>query len=1612
MFSVLNCSWMKNWSPSLSAVLLITIISNVIALSVVANGTPVAKWTVKKPFEQKVFIENKGQYSIEKEKVNSTDILFGARQDGLHYYFTKNSIWIKYTHKVKRSKKEMEDELKRLGINEKESEEEEKEFAFKLQDEFFQMEFVGAGAETKVLAENSVQQKYNFAITALSTVSASAYKKIIYKNLYPGIDMEVFFPGDKQGFKYNLIVNSGASVSAIKIKYPFEKKIGLTSVGDLTIKSVFGNFTDHAPVANLLSTNQPVKCSFSLKDETVQFNVENYNSSNGLVIDPWLVPPTFTGGGDAYDVDWDKAGNCYAYGGAPPYQLIKFDPTGAILWSFTTSFSSTLFYYGDFAVDKISESCYIVDGFNANGAEVLKLNSSGFQVASYPGNGNFREMWRIAFNPCTNQAVIAGGGTTSPSYTGCYLDTNLTNLNLVNILNINNPAHDMWGLALDNFGSCYMSTSYTSGDNQFDNVLLKLPLPNLSPTTWMANTNYLFQEVVSNQYVLPVGANGFNGLCVSNQNVYTYDSYILEQWNALTGIMTGSANVGGVSQNTMTYGGLTADDCDHVFVGLNNTIKQYNGTVLAGLVATMPGTVYDLSLDKNNILYSCGVGFVSAMQLSLPACSILATNNQITNATCNHSDGSATITVSGGTAPYIITWNTTPVQNGPTASNLAPGTYIATIKDSSCTQITKYDTVIISATTNIPTLSVTSDTICSGQSTVLTATGATSYSWNNGAIPNGANTAIVSPITSTSYTVTATSNGCTDSVVATVLVHDKPIPTINASNATTFCLGDTVILQANVGYSSYVWSNGATAPAISVFSSGVFFVTVTDTNGCIGTSDTTINVTVIPPDNATFQYTSGTYCNSGIDPAPAITGLAGGSFTSSPAGLSINSSTGIIDLSSSIIGAYNVTYTTAGLCPNSSAITITISDTSVAASFSFASSSFCQNASNPFPVFASGASAGVFSATPAGLVFVNVNTGEIDLSASTPGAYTITNTIAPSGNCNTATATASIVIIPADNSMFHYSSATYCNSGINPTPTITGLTGGTFSATPTGLVITASTGVIDLATSTLGAYTLSYVTAGPCPDTTSILMTITDTTPTANFAYIDSVFCQNEGNYTPYYIGGSSAGYYTAIPSGLVFVHVNTGEIDLGASAPGTYVITNAISVSGSCSAASSSTTIVINASPVVTPSSGLLMVCDSTTISINLSSTTPGTSFHWIVNEIGVSGASASNGNTISQTLTLTGTSQGTATYIITPTAATCMGDSLVIPVFVNPLPHANTSSVVTTSASCTSATGSITGITIASGQGPFHYQWLDSTGAVVDTSINLSNAHSGTYTLVITDLNGCSSIAGSFAVSSSSSSSPTVDTTAIVMAPANCGDSTGSIIGLTIVSGQAPFQYQWKDSTGTIVSTSLTLTNMPSGNYTLTVTDSNGCNVVNSGYHITDSGTLVNAAYTCNPITGENPLTVNFTNSSTGASTYLWHFGTGDSSTVTNPEYTYLPFGNFTICLIASNNSGCRDTACSQIDVAVNSVFIVPNVFTPNNDNVNDIFWVIGDGFKTMDVEIYNRWGQRLYEWHTINGGWDGRTTSGVPAADGTYYYIVNATKVNGKEFKKNGYFSLLRN
>ncbi|MCP4278136.1 MAG: hypothetical protein GY779_17465, partial [Gammaproteobacteria bacterium] len=348
---------------------------------------------------------------------------------------------------------------------------------------------------------------------------------------------------------------------------------------------------------------------------------------------------------------------------------------------------------------------------------------------------------------------------------------------------------------------------------------------------------------------------------------------------------------------------------------------------------------------------------------------------------------------------------------------------------------------------------------------------------------------------------------------------------------------------------------------------GPYTVTYTTAGSdCDATSSQPI--TIEAASDPLFTYPLGTVCVTDVNPIPDFIATPGGVFTIDGVGV-IDAATGEVFLPLPI-GVYTITYSFGGLCPSSADFTLNITDAPIA-EFTY-EGPYCQDEANPFPVFAPGAGAGTFIGTPAGLVF-GALPGEVDLAASAPGTYTVTNDIAPSGGCASTSASYDITINALDESAFTYPSTTICVTGGNPIPDFIATAGGTFTSDLGG--IDAGTGEVDLGTLSAGdAVTVTYTTSGPCPGIETVLLTITDA-PIADFTY-GGPYCQDEIDPSPVFAPGASAGTFSGVPGGLV-IDPGTGDIDLAASTPGTYTITNDITAGGGCSATTASFDITIN---------------------------------------------------------------------------------------------------------------------------------------------------------------------------------------------------------------------------------------------------------------------------------------------------------------------------------------------------------------------------------------------------------------------------------------------------
>jgi len=183
----------------------------------------------------------------------------------------------------------------------------------------------------------------------------------------------------------------------------------------------------------------------------------------------------------------------------------------------------------------------------------------------------------------------------------------------------------------------------------------------------------------------------------------------------------------------------------------------------------------------------------------------------------------------------------------------------------------------------------------------------------------------------------------------------------------------------------------------------------------------------------------------------------------------------------------------------------------------------------------------------------------------------------------------------------------------------------------------------------------------------------------------------------------------------------------------------------------------------------------------------------------------------------------------------------------------------------------------------------------------------------------------------------------------------------------------------------------------YTVTGTDLNGC--------ISSINTTVNVLSPPNVDFFMSPYeldvfqntTTQFINSSWNAVSYFWDFGDGETSTEESPSHSYEveSAGSFSITLFAYNDLGCVDSINHTINVTNGLVYYIPNTFTPDGDMFNQSFKpVFSNGFDpyNFNMQIYDRWGELIYETKDPDYGWDGTYANNRLVPDGTYNYVIN--------------------
>ncbi len=864
-----------------------------------------------------------------------------------------------------------------------------------------------------------------------------------------------------------------------------------------------------------------------------------------------------------------------------------------------------------------------------------------------------------------------------------------------------------------------------------------------------------------------------------------------------------------------------------------------NGSSATDLPA---GTVTVTVTDDNGCTEEISINIAEPTEL-------LFSVDNIQDVSCNGGDdGSASVSASGGTAPYDFEWDDGNNQTSATANNLEAGTYTVIITDDSgCTVET---TVTIDGPIPVVvTEDATTDPSCSGDadgSATVSASGGVApytYDWSNGA--SGAS---VNNLTGTDHTVTVTDdNGCTQTL--DISLSDPTAVALNIDDQSdALCNGTsdgTASLSANGGTAPYTfdWPGGASGAAQNNLAAGTYIPTVTDDNGCSQTIEVVIDepAAIILAEQSAVDVS----CNSGNDGSASVSASGG----SAPFSYAWSSGTGngasVSDLSA---GTVTVTVTDDNSCTEEISITIdeppvlqlavdnsqdvncnagsdgtaSVIATGGTPPYSFQwddpSSQSSSTASNlpegtytPTVTDANGctAEATVTIAQPTELMASADGTDalcngssdgsiNVDVQGGTPPySYAWNNSLSPIEDQANVPAGSYNVTITDDNGCtvvtgMVIDEPTVINATASTTIAGCGVNDGTISLTVNGgtqpYTFDWDNSAADVQNPDdlfAGIYNVTITDANGCTFTTSATID-NPPSPTVTSSFVDvNCFGGADGIVDLEVAGGSPPYDYNWSPA-------LSNVPDHNTLTAGTYDVT--ITDSRNCTV-TESITITQPAEPVAIALDDLVQAtCGlaNGSISISASGGTPPYQYAW-------SGGSSTSPN-----------NPGLVPGLYTVTVTDANGCSEEQEFNVSEPNALQFDGITASDVLCNGGSdGSIT-IAMMGGSMPYSYLWnyQDSPNQ------NLMNIPAGTYELTVTDVDGCT-VATQVTIAEPDALTASADPSI-----ASCGEADGSI-SLTVNGGTQPYTFQWDNGAGTAEDP----TNLAANTYTVIITDANGC-------------------------------------------------------------------------------------------------------------------------------------------------------------------------------------------
>ncbi|WP_323755537.1 PKD domain-containing protein [Roseivirga sp.] len=1186
---------------------------------------------------------------------------------------------------------------------------------------------------------------------------------------------------------------------------------------------------------------------------------------------------------------------------------------------------------------------------------------------------------------CNGQAdgsitVLASNGTGPYTYNW---NTGASGATLSNI-----PAGTYTVTVKDDGTSCTVTQSVTLGEPSLivDNAVVADISCNgqvdgsitLAPTGGTGTYTYLWNNASTSSSITGLSAGSYSVTITDDSGCSINKSFTIVEPDPLTSTV--------VKQDVLCKGqstgsiDLTPDDGTAPY-----TFSWSNGAVTEDLV-NVPAGNYSVTITD-----ASGCSIVKAITIDEPA-EVLVLSGTATNVTCNGgANGKIDFTVTGGVAPYAYVWNTGAVSQD--LNNIAPGVY--TVKVTDANGCIKFDSFTISEPAALAVSPAKTDITCNGADDGiinLNVSGGTApyiYIWNDGSIQQNR-----TGLTNGNYTVTVTDdNGCQNTQVITI--SEPAVLSATSVKQDVLCFGNATGV-ANITVSggtlpySYSWSNGAITEDLNGVVAGSYTATITDANGCVTTEVVQINQ---PAAALTFTPTVGQItCNGATDGAISLSvsgGTAPYTYTWSNGSTSQN-------LSSLSPGTYSVTIRDANNCQVTGSYDIT--DPPILNLSGTATDISCFGADDgKINITVSGGEA------PYTFVWSNGDNTE-DVSGLAPGSHTVQ--IVDSRGCSTSKSFT--ISQPTALNIAYTNTDVNCFGGNNAAIDLT-VTGGT---APYSYSWDSGQAQADIQDLIAGTYTVTITDGNGCESVKSITinqpaaaLSITNTVTnlscfgsnngsialvpsggTAPYTYSWSngkttrdIFGLTPGAYQvtvtdangctvqeTFNITMPSALNVTASTSNLTCNGTLNGAIDLtvtGGTAPYTYAWNNGATTQDLTNISGGTYQVTItdanscSLNRTYTITEPLALVATVTKQDVTCFGQGDGDI------DVTISGGNApysyswSNG---AITKDLANISGGTYTLTVTDNK----GCQTVKTVIIDEPTAALAATGTTTDVSCFGGNNGAVDLTVTGGTAPYTYAWNNGK-----TTQDVSGLTAGNYQVVVTDARGCT-VSVTFTIGSPSQVQATASVTNIT-----CNGADNGAIDLSPSGGTAPYTFLWSNG-----ATSEDLSSQTPGNYSVQITDTNGCSISKS-FQITEPAAM-QLSFTKTDVLcfGNTTGAINITvTGGVGGYTYAWSNG------ATSEDVSSLAAGNYSVTVTDVN--GCSITQNIQITQPIAALSV-------SETNTNLTCFGANDG--TIDLTVTGGTAPYSYAWS------NSKTTQDLfGLAAGTYN--VTITDANGCSVQK---------